>query len=389
MTDRLAITALLLASSLCAIAKDDEQTLQSRFASETQFRSLTVENEKLTAELGELTAFQAVIEQARKCIAEKAVDGKTAGAALDGLRKFIADLRKMPPGTQIGARTAIGQRMNNAMNQFYSVMPGQLNECRQRVLPQFRGPGQPSAEPLLDPIKEAGFPQRSGKLDDVFERSFAGLFRLSARVSYEDVRRRSDLSADELAAVEKELAAGPEAVGKLFSDFKDQDLKGLDRMSGALRAALEAKNAKVKENREKLAGLDKNLNDKQAAQAAIDRGLLFAVYGMIAALTLMFLGLTIFPVALATQVVRDRSLVEVVSMAFILLTIIILGTGDRIGKETIGTLLGTIGGYIFARKLAEDAGKGTRPGRDASSGSAPDADKAKSEEKAAETGRAP
>jgi hypothetical protein len=36
-------------------------------------------------------------------------------------------------------------------------------------------------------------------------------------------------------------------------------------------------------------------------------------------------------------------------MAFMLITIIILGTGEKLSKEILGTLLGTIGGYVFAR----------------------------------------
>ncbi|MNJ79689.1 hypothetical protein D3C77_777860 [compost metagenome] len=36
-------------------------------------------------------------------------------------------------------------------------------------------------------------------------------------------------------------------------------------------------------------------------------------------------------------------------MAFMLITIIILGTGEKLSKEILGTLLGTIAGYVFAR----------------------------------------
>ncbi len=36
-------------------------------------------------------------------------------------------------------------------------------------------------------------------------------------------------------------------------------------------------------------------------------------------------------------------------MAFMLITIIILGTGEKISEEHPGSLLGTVAGYIFGR----------------------------------------
>lgn len=36
-------------------------------------------------------------------------------------------------------------------------------------------------------------------------------------------------------------------------------------------------------------------------------------------------------------------------MAFMLITIIILGTGEKNSEESVGTLLGSIAGYIFGR----------------------------------------
>ena len=40
-------------------------------------------------------------------------------------------------------------------------------------------------------------------------------------------------------------------------------------------------------------------------------------------------------------------------MGFLLVTIIILGTGKLLRGESLAALLGTIAGYIFARKAAE------------------------------------
>ena len=76
----------------------------------------------------------------------------------------------------------------------------------------------------------------------------------------------------------------------------------------------------------------------------------FAVWGMIIAVLIMFLSLMI---SNKGETVKDilgkRTLIEVVSISFILLTMIILGTGEKIEGETLGALLGTIAGYVFGK----------------------------------------
>lgn len=95
-----------------------------------------------------------------------------------------------------------------------------------------------------------------------------------------------------------------------------------------------------------LIDMDKSLEDRQQV---VDSKLINAVYFMIAALIILFSGLYFFKMEVSQMIIQKRSLVEVISMAFMLITIIILGTGGKIGNETLGTLLGTIAGYIFGR----------------------------------------
>lgn len=92
---------------------------------------------------------------------------------------------------------------------------------------------------------------------------------------------------------------------------------------------------------------------KDAARTQTDQSLIYAVYGMILVLLLLFLGLKIFSDQVAISLIENRSLVEVVGMAFMLITIIILGTGEKLSKEILGTLLGTIAGYVFARSTED------------------------------------
>lgn len=92
----------------------------------------------------------------------------------------------------------------------------------------------------------------------------------------------------------------------------------------------------------------------EARRESTDIRLVYAVYGMIGVLLFLFLGLKVFSDDVAKSLIVNRSLVEVVGMAFMLITIIILGTGEKLSKEILGTLLGTIAGYVFARGT-EDA----------------------------------
>ena len=88
---------------------------------------------------------------------------------------------------------------------------------------------------------------------------------------------------------------------------------------------------------------------EEKRRTQIDQSLVYAVYGMIVVLLLLFLSLKVFSDDVAQSLIEKRSLVEVTGMAFMLITIIILGTGEKLSKEILGTLLGTIAGYVFAR----------------------------------------
>ena len=105
---------------------------------------------------------------------------------------------------------------------------------------------------------------------------------------------------------------------------------------------------------QKAAELANIRRDEAAKESTVNKLLIYAVYGMIAVLVSLFLGLRIFPEEVAKRLIEKRSLVEVVGMAFMLITIIILSTGDRLSPEILGTLLGTIAGYVFGRGIPQD-----------------------------------
>jgi hypothetical protein len=121
-------------------------------------------------------------------------------------------------------------------------------------------------------------------------------------------------------------------------DNASKDLEGEFKSKEAYRAKLE-KELKTR--------------DDYTNQLKINWWLVFAVFGMIVAIVLLFVMLRFLSDDLALLIVRERVLIEVVSMGFLLLTVIILGTAKLLQAEGLAALLGTIAGYIFARKAAE------------------------------------
>ncbi|MEM6685964.1 MAG: hypothetical protein AAF617_09300, partial [Bacteroidota bacterium] len=139
-----------------------------------------------------------------------------------------------------------------------------------------------------------------------------------------------------------------------FDDYKRYIRRVNDFIHKQIENKIQEYKKTKKQIEDKLIDLDNLLEDRQQV---IDTKLIYAVYFMILALVVLFIGLYFFNVEIAGKIIEKRSLVEVISMAFMLITIIILGTGGKIGNETLGTLLGTIAGYIFGRGVLKQQDK--------------------------------
>ncbi len=96
-----------------------------------------------------------------------------------------------------------------------------------------------------------------------------------------------------------------------------------------------------------------NERDASLNQFEINQLLVYAVYGMIASIVALFILLKWYPGSLTELIVEQRVIVEVLSMGFLLVTVIILGSAKLITGEGLAGLLGTIAGYIFAKKASE------------------------------------
>jgi hypothetical protein len=136
-----------------------------------------------------------------------------------------------------------------------------------------------------------------------------------------------------------------------FEGQKSAGLSRVDRLLSSVTALLTDRQGAIKRKQDELTRLDTQLSSAGEQRSVIDRLLIYAIWFMIGCLMLLFLSLRIFPLSVQTALIDNRVLVEVVSMAFMLLTIIILATGNKLQTEALGTLLGTIAGYIFGRRM--------------------------------------
>jgi hypothetical protein len=90
--------------------------------------------------------------------------------------------------------------------------------------------------------------------------------------------------------------------------------------------------------------------DLDLSQSEINKRLVWAVIAMVVIIGGVFFLLSYRKDEIVALMIRERVLIEVLSMGFLLLTVIILATGRLLDKQALAALLGTIGGYIFGQK---------------------------------------
>ncbi|USX15320.1 hypothetical protein NHH88_05905 [Oxalobacteraceae bacterium OTU3CAMAD1] len=164
---------------------------------------------------------------------------------------------------------------------------------------------------------------------------------------------RASISVSEINSVTRDVEAQ-------IQQLEKQD-EAVEAAKNTLQQLADASVREATIVRQRIEEIDKLIGELDTklstGTAATDKQLIFAVYLMIVALLILFLGIRFLDKELATTVIENRSLVEVISMAFLLLTVIILGTGEKMPREAIGTLLGSIAGYIFGRKMSDERAK--------------------------------
>jgi cell division septum initiation protein DivIVA len=115
-----------------------------------------------------------------------------------------------------------------------------------------------------------------------------------------------------------------------------------------LQASVVSLDQKIKDNEHEIANLnaqaDSLSHSLQGRQGILTTYLLYVIPIMVLLVAMALYFLHVYPPKLATVLIRERSIVELVSVTFLFVSILFLGAGGFVEKGVLGTLLGTVAG---------------------------------------------
>lgn len=347
------LVALLLGMVAIFASAAEQQLPKSKALLEQRVQELKDESRQLSVLRPELTKLLDTVRQAEQCVANirvpteadvsrASVEIKTAwGKVLSAKAGVILD-KGNAEFDALAAAYKSTESLGNPAARCLDPLPVSNRFGIERLIAGDQSRPNPKINSLvlqylskfLQRNQANGFPEElGGFLSDFVDEGFT-----RAKLN----QSQSELVSRAIEGLSKRLSEVTELNSQLRASLKE--------LSSATERELATAKLRSEEIDKSLSELDDRLS---IGSAATDKQLIIAVYLMIGALLVLFLGIKFLENSIALKIVENRSLVEVVSMAFLLLTIIILGTGEKMPKEAIGTLLGSIAGYIFGRKISD------------------------------------
>lgn len=245
---------------------------------------------------------------------------------LDGLALLEVDLRK---------KLVLSQRLLSSSPELQALgVAPELRAAATRLIPTSRSRIKAPAVPELEEIDSICSRQVSGEEPDAKERMSIARALADALTKFEEKWLTSRIQV---------------VIDRLQQPWTKAQIS-LQNLSSSTRKEAEDVESRLKQLNREVANADNRL----AAQEAVDSRLVYATYGMIFALFVLGLFLIRSDPGRAASLavlIENRTIVELVSIGFMLVTIIILGAGKRLSGETLGALLGTIAGYVFGREV--------------------------------------
>lgn len=290
---------------------------QSQYALQQQYSRLTQELELLDQQIRLVAQTGTNLSKAKNDIAALIFDEKSASSALDDLKHRVQLSNGKPSESELyRSRGILSRILNQPLSPLYAAI--------QNIRPAGDNRSEP-LQPLMSQFEQVQFEKdKDDKLSELF-------------VGSPDPAVLKDITAANLRGA--------------FDALKQRSIQVVDALigkAGEIRADLVKKQDSKKEELKKL---DNQLNQLAEQRAIVDQRLIYSVYAMIGSLVVLFFLVRFFTKEIQHAIIDNRVLVEVVAMAFLLLTIIILATGSKLEPQALGTLLGTIAGYIFGRRI--------------------------------------
>lgn len=306
---------------------------------------MTSEQKRLETAEAELTVLRHELQKARARQADVRARKFDASRMAPLLARFQKDFTAVSDVTARGGlpMKEVYSRLERSSSELADAMAFELadflprnigNEQRIPVIDELYGEPRETQLPSWTELQVLRFPQTGrdgGMSPDVFlEQMKEALVGASERAK--------TLSLGEL---ERLFAQDQEAVARVWQGIIDR-----------AQATIDLNGRQVKDSQTAINKLSAALDARQVQKFETDGRLTWAIIIMVVVLLLLYLATLLFKPEVQQTIFHQRILVEMIGMAFLLLTIIILGTGEKIDRAVLGTLLGTVGGYIFGQQQA-------------------------------------
>ena len=128
----------------------------------------------------------------------------------------------------------------------------------------------------------------------------------------------------------------------------------LEAVAKGVQEARDSRSAELAAGDKQLSELDDEIKAREETvekrQGTLTDNLIYTELLMLAVIVIALLYLRIYPERLAITMVQEKTLGDLLGMGLLLITIIFLAAGEFVDKSALVTLLGTLAGYIFARR---------------------------------------
>ncbi len=327
---------------------------ESSYVTQRRIDATLNEIERLDNEIARLNMLLTEVLNAEKTVNDTQVDPSLINDELSNLNESVQELASLPADANFTLVSDALSKFQVSFSRFQSKMfdignPIELSFTSIYTSPRMRSGSTDPLDSELQQIIQRAQNSRIERYDSL--PAMMALINLeNFAFEFEESTSRSQLDAKLKSVVDTIASLDSAAVGKDLQLQLDQLRSYFVAMKEGLQSAITSRTTQItKLTDATLPELEKRLKEVEERQVTIDARLITAVYWMISALVLMFASLKLFSSEIAKSLVENNSLVRVVSMAFLLLTVIILGAGNKLNPEGVGTLLGTVAGYIFGK----------------------------------------
>lgn len=321
-----------------------------------QFKTLTSEVSDLEKNRKKLQDFRNKVDNARKKLQGVSYDQAQAAKLLTKLDSLLSPPTKSGLGGSPVKSLAITRSIAIAISDIAGQMQDIVESPQKAMQPLS---GFVSTRPYDSPSSTN--PAIMEILQSVGSLSFEEINSIPTDLLYLRSESANPIKPEDLQSSLQKLQNG--GLKRLYEKRYLDVQEYLNNLSQAANSKADELENELKSKSIELRNLGTQIEQKQAStEWAGD-----SIRALLWVLGALFASLLLFPQRVVIEIIRERLLIELLSMAFLLLTIIVLSVGGALKAEALGTLLGTIAGYLLGRRTSEIAASAANRAREESS----------------------